>query len=320
MQHEPRRRPSSSTLADALKSAEEAAADTDARRTSDAAAVYFRGGGTVEYALDALLSTAFATTAATTAALTPAEAARQPRRHPLDHFDALSSVLLGPDFVGGPHPDLGSDAAEITQWQRAAHPISLRTDYAAIGRSFPSQLSSPPEGMHLRSKTPPPLPPQPEPESLETPPPLPPKQPLAAGLAPARNLAASSPPAKQPPPPPPRPSQKSLGTVAEETQQERMYWWLSMDDEERWKRTHLIQKTHNEYVQDVPHDEIYGWHPRLRPTDVSTGAWLAGLLCIQRATGAAPQPLFEAPPQLTQARSVLQQKGLPSRVMSPPVE
>ena len=94
----------------------------------------------------------------------------------------------------------------------------------------------------------------------------------------------------------------------------------TVDDEERWKRTHLIQKTHNEYVQDVPHDEIYGWHPRLRPTDVSTGTWLAGLLCIQRATGAAPQPLFEAPPQLTQARSVLQQKGLPSRVVSPPVE
>ena len=127
---------------------------------------YLVGGGTVEFALDAVF--AFAGNPSSGAPVPP------PANHPLEHFDCLHSVLLGPNFQSGPHPLLGTDEAEMAAWQRAAYPISHRTDYLSICKSLkiaPPTLPQPPQ-LQVVSQ-------QPEP-SLEPPPlqpPLPPPEP-----------------------------------------------------------------------------------------------------------------------------------------------
>lgn len=90
------------------------------------------------------------------------------------------------------------------------------------------------------------------------------------------------------------------------------YWELKSEDEERWKRTHLLQKTHNETMPDQPPDTMYGWHPRLRPTELFVpGGWFAGFMCMQRAVG--------SPYRARTVPSVLEHR-LPERSVSPPVE
>ena len=121
---------------------------------------YLFGGGTVEYALDAI----FAFVDQQPSAGAPAT---PPANHPLEHFDSLQSALLGPNFESGPHPLLATAEAEMAAWQRAVYPISHRTDYQSICRSLqPGRLA----------------PPQPPPQLREAPqhPPLPVPDPWAA--------------------------------------------------------------------------------------------------------------------------------------------
>jgi len=116
-----------------------------AGRALEAASAYLRGGGTVEYALDAVLSAASAVVDVA-AAKGDVGAAVVPPSHPLEHFDALHSLLLGDGFVGGPHRPIGAAQAarlwEGPQWHCAAYPISRRTDYDAICRAFPKVVPS----------------------------------------------------------------------------------------------------------------------------------------------------------------------------------
>ena len=87
-------------------------------------------GGTVEFALDAIF----------TFACHPDAPEPLPANHPLEHFDSLHSVLLGPCFVSGPHPLLNDAMAEKAAWERAAEPISYRTDYVTICQSMQPEL------------------------------------------------------------------------------------------------------------------------------------------------------------------------------------
>ena len=97
---------------------------------------YLFGGGTVEFALDAIF--AFVGRPSAGAPTPP------PANHPLEHFDSLQSVLLGPNFESGPHPLLATAEAEMAAWQRAVYPITDRTDYPSICRSLqPGRLAPP---------------------------------------------------------------------------------------------------------------------------------------------------------------------------------
>ena len=136
---------------------------------------YVLAGGTVEFALDAVF--AFACGPAADSNGVPD---RPPATHPLEHFDCLSSVLLGPSFESGPHPLLKDAAAEKAAWQRVAYPISHRTDYVSIAKSLQADDPSPARAQpNSQQPTPPPTPTQPAPaQQLAPPPPPPPTPPL----------------------------------------------------------------------------------------------------------------------------------------------
>ena len=128
---------------------------------------YLFGGGTVEFALDAI----FAFVGQQPSASAPAP---PPTNHPLEHFDSLRSALLGPIFESGPHPLLATAEAEMAAWQRAVYPISHRTDYQSICRSLQPGRLAPPQpppqpraAPQWRTLYRPPLPvPKPEPAAL----------------------------------------------------------------------------------------------------------------------------------------------------------
>lgn len=85
--------PSPALVTARLRAQARASGEPDA---AAAAAAYFGNGGTVEFALDALLCAA-----GVAAPYVPPRGHAVP--HPLEHRDALRSVLLGPAFTRGPH-------------------------------------------------------------------------------------------------------------------------------------------------------------------------------------------------------------------------